>query len=101
MKKIEKIIKLPRRYCSYCGEEMSPNMRDADKNMMFYGDQSTIPYGSRHNRKTGERQFCTYFKCPNYKHKKWYQIAGSPHDEYFLDELWVEKGIGDWRKANP
>ena len=92
--------KLLIRYCSYCGEEMNPDMRNADRNMMFYGDQSTIPYSSRYNKKTGKRQFCPYFKCPNYKQKKWYQIGGSPHDEYYLDELWINEEFGVWEKID-
>lgn len=66
-------------------------MRNADENMMFYGEQSNIPYAPRYNKRTGERQFCPYLKCPNYKQKKWYEIGGSPHDEYFLNEVWVKK----------
>jgi len=27
------------------------------------------------------------FKCPNYNKKKWYQFCGSPHDSYFLEEV--------------
>ena len=96
----KKPTKFPIRYCSYCGEEIAPDMRNADRNMMFYGDQSTIPYGSKYNEKTGKRQFCPYFKCPNYKQKKWYQSGGSPHDEYYLDELWIEKEFGVWEKVD-
>ena len=96
MTNTQKRGKLPTKYCSYCGREMSLDMRNADENMMFYGDQSTIPYASKYNKKTGERQYCPYFKCPDHKNKKWYQIGGSPHDEYFLDEVWIEKKFGIW-----
>jgi hypothetical protein len=95
----DKSQKLPKAYCSHCGMDMHLTMRDADENMMFYERESTIPFAKKYNSETGKRQYCPYFKCRNYKDKKWYQFAGSPHDEYFLDEVWIEKEFGIWQKV--
>jgi hypothetical protein len=84
--KNEKSKELPVRYCSYCGEKIIVNMMSTDK--------------EKYNRKTGERQYRPYFKCPNYRQKKWYLIFGSPHSKYFLDEMWIEKSFGVWEKVN-
>lgn len=75
------------RYCSYCGEEMLVWNEPADNCFMFYGDTSTIPIASRYDKKTGLRNFVRKYKCQNYKKRKWYHIGGSPHDEYFLDDV--------------
>jgi hypothetical protein len=75
------------KYCSYCGKKMLVWNERADKCMMFYGDQSTIPIADRYDKKTGKENYVWKCKCPNYKKRKWYQIGGSPHDEYFLEEV--------------
>jgi len=67
-------------------------MRNADENIMFYGD------ASRYDKRTGNLQYCPYFKCEDYKKKRWYEIGGSPHDEYFLYEVWIEKEFGIWER---
>ena len=92
--------KLPVHYCSYCGQKIIPSMVYANENKMYYGDLQSIPFASKYNNETGEKQYCPFFECPDYKQKKWYQIGGSPHDKYFLDEIWVEKKFGVWEKVD-
>ena len=73
-------------YCSYCGSEMIETMEGAEKNMMFYSDSPSIPFSSAYDKKTGKRQFCYRYTCPNWKNG-FLGIFYSQHDDYFIDEI--------------
>ena len=75
------------KFCSYCGREMLLSLAGAETNMMFYGDVPTIPLSGKYDKRTGKRNCCFKYKCPDYKNKKWYEIGGSPHDDYYIDEV--------------
>ena len=72
------------RFCSYCGSSVFERLLGAETNMMFYGDQPTIPLDSAYDKKTGQRNYCYKYICPHYKEKKWFECY-SPHDNYFVD----------------
>lgn len=74
------------RYCSHCGRLMIETMHGAETNMMFYGDQSTIPLASAYDKRTGKRNYCYKYTCPLWK-KRWGGLIYSEHDDYFIDEI--------------
>jgi hypothetical protein len=75
-----------RRYCSHCSKLMIETLVGAEKNMMFYGDQSTIPLASPYDKKTGERNYCYRYQCIDHK-EIWWGLFYSDHDSYFVDTV--------------
>ena len=75
-----------KRYCSYCGVLCREQMLGAETNMIFYGDQPTIPLTSAYDKNTGERNYCYKYTCPNWKKKVW-GLFYAKHDDYFVDEV--------------
>ena len=67
-------------YCSECGSLMIETMIGAETCFVYYGDERSIPAGDAFDRKTGKRQYCYHYKCPN---KNWY----NHHDSFFEDKL--------------
>jgi hypothetical protein len=88
----EERAKIEKRFCSYCGKQMITYLRPAEENeiWLYPGDVKTI-YAYPYDSKTGKRNYCPYWICPDYKVKKWYQIF-SPHDSYFENKV-VSGGI--------
>lgn len=82
----DKNITKHERYCSHCGLKMIETLVGAETNMMFYGDMSSIPFGSAYDEKTGERQFCYKYICPCWKKKLW-GLLYSKHDNYFVNKI--------------
>ena len=80
----DKNITKHERYCSHCGLKMIETLVGAETNMMFYGDMSSIPFGSAYDEKTGERQFCYKYICPCWKKKLW-GLLYSKHYNYFVN----------------
>ena len=74
------------RYCSHCGIVCIEKMLGAETNMMFYGDQSTIPLDSAYDKKTGQRNYCYKYTCPKWEKKCW-GLFYSDHDDYFVDKV--------------
>lgn len=88
------------KYCTYCGNKIMPLMRSASENIIFYEKMGTMIYASKYNENTGQKQYCPYYKCSNYKDKKWYEFAGSPHDNYFINEIYLKRIDGVFVKLN-
>lgn len=78
-------MKKETRFCSHCGVEMLKIKRGAEENMMFYGDMLTMPLAGAYDKNTGLRNYCWFYICPMWNDKKWYEIGGSPHDDYFIN----------------
>lgn len=79
--------KLNVRFCGYCGKQTRTWPKPADECFMFYGDQSSITIAPKYNKETGRKNYVQMFECHDYRKKKWYQFIRSPHDSYFLEEV--------------
>ena len=71
-------------FCSHCGSQMLESMHGAEENMQYVYD-TKVPAGCPYNRKTGKRQYCLKYVCPNWTKPHLWEF--SLHDNYFLDEI--------------
>lgn len=74
------------RYCSYCGLSMLPSLVGAEKNIVYYGEYSSMPYAAPFDEKTGERQYCPQYVCPKWK-RVFFGLFYSVHDNYYINEI--------------
>ncbi|MFA5080285.1 MAG: hypothetical protein WC472_01530 [Candidatus Paceibacterota bacterium] len=66
---------IQKRYCSYCGKEITPVLVGAENYSEIHEFCITIPY-KKYNYKTGKRNYLKRFKCPNST------FFNNRHDDY-------------------
>lgn len=77
-----------KRFCKGCGEEMLAYLRPASENMIptYMGHEiKLLRFARPYDEKTGKRNDCWYYRCPEYDKQGWWQW--SDHDEYFIDKI--------------
>lgn len=78
----------PSKYCEHCGEKLRSALVGAEKHMMFYGDEPTIPLAPPYNQKTGKRQYVWHWWCPKKETYPWWQFWKiDQHDDFMGEDI--------------